>query len=65
MTVTEMMYVLDKEKECIQRRASGDCDKNCTHKCDAYMEASSLLDAFERIVSFIFSVGGHSIRKSY
>lgn len=63
MTITEMVYVLDKEKECIQRRTIG-CDKDCKN-CNAYMDPSNLLDAFERIVSFIFNADKHNTRKSY
>lgn len=63
MTTTEMMYVLDKEKECIQRRTDG-CDKDCK-QCPAYMEPGNLLDAFERIINLIFNVDRNSTRKSY
>lgn len=64
MTTTEMIYVLDKEKECIQRRTNGDCQKHCTG-CDCFIQPCNLIDAFERITNFIFNVGGRSTRKSY
>ena len=64
MTVTEMIYVLDNEKECIQRRTIGDCAKDCKH-CPCYMESSSLLDAFERIINLIFNVNQSRTKRSY
>lgn len=63
MTTTEMVYVLDKEKECIQKRTNG-CNKDCKH-CEAYMEPSNLLDAFERIINLIFNVDKQNTRKTY
>lgn len=63
MTTTEMIYVLDKEKECIQKRTIG-CDKDCKH-CDSYLEPSNLLDAFERIINLIFNVNKQHTKHSY
>ncbi len=64
MTTTEMVYVLDTEKECIQRRADGKCQKECKG-CQCYMEPSSLLDAFERIVNMIFNMKQNGTKRSY
>lgn len=62
MTTKEMIYVLDKEKECIQIRTTNQCDKDCSH-CSCHMEPSSLLDAFERIINYIFQMDRHSTKK--
>lgn len=64
MTTTEMIYVLDKEKECIQRRTDGECSKNCTG-CDCFIQPNNLLDAFERIINLIFNISSRNTRKSY
>lgn len=64
MTIKEMIYVIDKEKECIQRRSCGECDKDCT-SCDSHLDAGTLLDAFERIVNLIFNIDKHNTRKDY
>lgn len=64
MTIPEMIYVLDKEKDCVQKREYGNCDKDCAH-CDCHMDATSLLDAFERIINLIFNIDKHSTRKGY
>jgi hypothetical protein len=62
VTVKEMIYVLDKEKECIQRRGIGKCEKECK-ACESYIEPSNLLDAFERIINYIFNVDKTKTRK--
>ena len=64
MTIKEMIYVIDKEKECIQKRECGECDKDCKC-CDSHLEAGTLLDAFERIVNLIFTIDKNSTRKDY
>lgn len=64
MTLTEMIYVLDKEKECIQRRADNDCSKNCVG-CQCFIQPDNLLDAFERITNLIFNLNNKSTRKGY
>lgn len=64
MTTTEMVYVLDKMKECVQRRTVNDCIHDCRH-CEAYMEPSNMLDAIERIVNYIFHVDKSNTRKSF
>lgn len=55
MTTTEMIYVLDKEKECVQRRSDGKCEKQC-NGCECHIESSNLLDALERIINYIFNI---------
>lgn len=64
MTIKEMVYVLDKEKECVQRRSDGKCEKDCTH-CECGIEPSCLLDAFERIINLVFSMDKNSTRKDF
>lgn len=64
MTIPEMIYVIDKEKDCIQKRGAKLCDKDCEH-CDCYMEPSTVLDAFERIVTLIFTIDKNRTRKGY
>lgn len=62
MTTTEMIYVLDKEKECIQKRSDGKCNLDCKH-CSCGIEASCLLDGFERIINLILHTDKNSTRK--
>lgn len=62
MTTTEMIYVLDKEKECIQKRSVGLCDKECK-SCECYIEPTSLLDGLERIINYIFHMDKCSTKK--
>ena len=64
MTITEMIYVLDKLKECIQTRSDEKCPTNCKN-CPCYMESSSLLDALERIINIISNMNKHSTRKDF
>lgn len=64
MTTTQMIYVLDKEKECIQKRSDGKCDKECKG-CECYIEPTSLLDGLERIINLIFRVDKQSTRKDF
>ena len=64
MTIKQMIYVLDKEKECIQRRSNGKCEKECKG-CNCYIEPSNLLDAFERIINLIFNIDKKSTRKHF
>lgn len=64
MTIPEMIYVLDKEKECIQRRSANECCKECKG-CSSYMEPCSLLGALEKIANLIFNMDKHSTRKGY
>ena len=64
MTIKEMVYVLDKEKDCIIKRSSNLCEKNCTG-CECHIEVSNLLDAFERIINLIFKIDKDSTRKEY
>lgn len=64
MTTTEMIYVLDKEKECIQKRSLGLCNKECKG-CDSYIESTSLLDGLEKIINYIFHMDKRTTRKEY
>ena len=64
MNIKEMIYVLDKEKECVQRRSDGKCEKDCEH-CDCSIEPSSLLDALERIINLVFNTDKNSTRKDF
>jgi hypothetical protein len=64
MKISEMIYVLDKEKDCIQKRQYGNCTHNCEN-CEAHLEAGTILDAFERIVNLIFTIDKHSTKKDY
>lgn len=64
MTIKQMVYVLDKEKECVQHRSAGKCDKDCKG-CECYIEPSSLLDALERIINLIFRIDKQSTRKEF
>lgn len=64
MKITEMIYVLDKEKECVQRRGYGDCNYDCNH-CEAHLESITVLEAIERIINLIFTVDNHSTKKDY
>ena len=64
LTITEMIYVLDKERECIQRREAGECDKDCK-KCDSHIDTSFLLDALERIVNLVYNISKDRTRKEY
>lgn len=64
MTIPEMLYVLDKEKECIQIRSHNQCKKECQY-CSCHMEPDNMLDAFERISNLIFNMDKHSTRKGY
>lgn len=59
-----MIYVLDKEKDCIQKRTSNICDKDCRH-CECHIESSTLLDSFERIINMVYNINKHSTRKDY
>lgn len=53
MTVQEIIYVLDKEKECIIRRNSELCEKQCD-KCDSHLQVGTLLNTFEEVINIIF-----------
>lgn len=64
MTTTEMIYVLDKLKDCVQNRSEANCSHDCKH-CESYMESSNMLDAIERIINYIFHVDSHTTRKSF
>lgn len=64
MKITEMIYVLDKEKECVMKREYGNCDHECD-KCEAHLQAGTVLDALERIVNLIFTIDKHSTKKDY
>lgn len=64
MTIQEMVYVLDKERECVQRRSDGKCEKQCKG-CNCHIESSSLLDALERIINLIFRIDNQSTKKEF
>lgn len=64
MTIPEMIYVLDKEKDCITKRSCDLCEKNCIH-CECHIESSTLLDAFERIINLIFRIDKNSTKKDF
>jgi hypothetical protein len=64
LTIPEMIYVLDKERDCIQRREAGECDKDCKN-CDSHIDTSFLLDGLERIVNLVYNVGKSRTRKEY
>lgn len=59
-----MVYVLDKMKECVQTRSEYKCNHHC-RLCPAYIEPSSMLDAIERIINYIFHVDKHNTKKSF
>ncbi len=64
MTTPEMLYVLDKLKECVQIRSHNQCTKDCEH-CSCHMEPSNVIDAIERIANLIFNMGKHSTKKDF
>ena len=64
MTIPEMIHVLDKEKDCITKRSSNLCNKEC-RGCECHIESSTLLDAFERIINLIFNIDKRSTRKDF
>lgn len=59
-----MIYVLDKEKECVQKRSYNDCSHDCEH-CDCHLDEGNILDAFERIINLIFTIDKHNTKKDY
>lgn len=64
MTIPEMIYVIDKERECIQRRSAGECEKDCKN-CPSYMDPGSMLDGLERIVNLVYNISKDRTRKEY
>lgn len=64
MKPSEMLYVLDKEKECVQIRGNGQCEKDCSH-CSCHMDTISMLDALDRIETFITMANRNCTRKRY
>lgn len=56
MTIPEMLWVLDKEKECIQHRADNTCTHDCKH-CSGFVEYTSLLNAHDSIINLVFRTG--------
>lgn len=62
LTTSEMLWVLDNVKECVQRRE----DRKCTHeckKCQCFIEYTSLLQAIDSIMNLVYRAGENGRRK--
>ena len=64
MQISEMIYVIDKQKDCITKRSAGLCDNNCK-SCECYLDPSTSLDALERIANLISNIDRNSTRKGF
>lgn len=64
MTIKEMVYVLDKSKECVLIRSHNQCKKDCNH-CSCTMEPTIMTDALDRITDLLVDFGRHSTKKDF
>ena len=60
MTLNEIEYVLDRERECVQKRSNGKCNKECS-SCSSRINAWEVLDTFDRIINRL----SHETKKGY
>lgn len=56
MTIPEMVWVLNKVKECILQREDNTCCHDC-RKCQSFVEYTSLLSALDSIINLVFKTG--------
>lgn len=62
MTIPEMVWVLNRQKECALCRESGKCTHECK-KCPYFVEYTSLLCALDSIIRMVYGTGGNGRRK--
>lgn len=56
MTIPEMVWVLNKVKECAERRSDNACCHEC-RKCQSFVEYTSLLGALDSIINLVYRTG--------
>lgn len=56
MTISEMMWILDKVKECTLQREDNTCCRDC-RKCQNFVEFISLLSALDSIINLVYRTG--------
>lgn len=53
--LTQALIVLEKERECVLRQDSPDCDRDCK-KCDLLLPTETVVEAYDNAIKVIRAI---------
>ena len=57
MGINQIVEILEKERECVKRNVSKDCDRDCGN-CDLVLEDEEILTAYTLAISILKTIQG-------